>query len=58
MTKDDVVRIIEQTLSELRIVTENGSWTIPNDRIIKLMLGNQVISETTLSVVQRSEYGG
>lgn len=58
MTRDDVVRITEQVISELSITVKNGSFTDPNNRTIILKHKDNVISETYFDVVQTGEYEG
>lgn len=58
MTRDDVERIIENVLGELKVVVINGDFTDPNRRTIKLMYGKKEISEASLDVSQRDEYEG
>lgn len=58
MTRDDVVRITEQVISELSVSVKNGNFTDPNRRTIVLKHKDKVISETTFDVVQTGEYEG
>ena len=58
MNRDDVERIVENVLKELRIDVTNCDFTNPNGRRVKLMLGDTVISDEYLDVTPRREYEG
>jgi len=58
MTRDDVVRITEQVLSELTIEVKGGDFTNPNNRCIILKHGAKEISRDYFDVVQKREYEG
>lgn len=58
LTRADVERITENLINELTIVVTNGPWTNPNERVVKLMFKDRVISETSFDVVQKDEYEG
>jgi len=58
LTRADVECIIENVLSELTIEVWGGYFTEPNERIVKLKLGDRVLSETSFNVVERPEYEG
>ncbi len=58
MTRDDVVRITESILSELRITVTDGDFTDPNSRVVTLYHGDRVLSYDYFDVSQQDEYGG
>jgi len=58
MTRDDVVRITENVLSELHLEIRNGGFTDPNSRTVELRLGDRVITTAYFDVVQTDEYEG
>jgi hypothetical protein len=58
MTRDDVERIIENTLRELTIDVTDGDWTNPNSRTVELKYQNRVISTAYFNVKERRDYEG
>lgn len=58
MTRDDVERITEQVIKELRLTMPRGDFTDPNRRTIELTFKDQVIDSVTFDVVQVREYEG
>jgi len=58
MTRDDVVRITENVLSELCLEIRSGGFTDPNSRTVELKLGDRVITTAYFDVVQTDEYEG
>ena len=58
LTRADVERIIENTLSELQINVYSGGFVDPNRREVRLTLGDRVISTAYFNVVQMDEYEG
>jgi len=56
MEECELIRLLRE--AGLRIVIEQGAFTDPNDRIVKLKVGDETLSETSFSVVQRDEYEG
>lgn len=58
LTREDVERIIENVLSELRVEVSNGDFTSPNSRRITLKLGDRILSTDYFDVVQQREYEG
>ncbi len=58
LNKDDVARIVEDTLSKLELDMGPVSGFEPNDRTIRLRFGNKVLSEVTFTVEERPEYEG
>lgn len=53
--KQQVLDILE---SSLRIEVEDGDFTSPNDRIIKVMLGRKCVTQARFNVNSRREYEG
>jgi hypothetical protein len=58
MTRDDVIRITESVLSELKIEVDEGGFTDPNTRKVNLKFKDKVISTAWFDVVQKREYEG
>jgi len=58
MTRDDVVRITESVLKDLRLEIRSGGFTDPNSRTVELKLGNETITAAYFDVVQTDEYEG
>lgn len=58
MTRDDVERIIENTLANLEIRVSDGDYTSPNSRKVVLLFNGKEISYDYFDVVQKDEYEG
>lgn len=58
LLREDVERIIENVLNELRLDVQDGDFTMPNYRTVVLKLGDRVITQATFDVVQTREYEG
>jgi hypothetical protein len=58
LSREDVERITKNLLNQLRLEVDKDDWTMPNTRIVKLMLGQRVLSQTSFDVVQKREYEG
>lgn len=56
LTREDVVRITEQVLSDLRLQEERPSFTDPNTRTVHLKYKGKVISTVYFDVKDRPEY--
>ena len=56
LTRADVERIIENTLSQLIIEIDRGEWADTNSRRVDLKLGDRILSTAYFDVVQQSEY--
>ncbi len=58
MYRDDVERIVENILTELKIEVKSGDFYMPNNRTVVLKLGDRIISQDSFDVVQTREYEG
>lgn len=58
MTRDDVIRITEDVLRNLRVEVKRGGFTDPNSRTVHLMYDDTIISTDYFDVVQQDEYEG
>lgn len=59
MEYQSLQEMVQQYLKDnLSIEVEDGDWTIPNHRSVKLILEGEVISATSFDVVQQREYEG
>ncbi len=58
LTKADVERITAQVLEDLTIEVEDGGFTDPNRREIKLRFRGKVISSDSFDIKQQREYEG
>ena len=56
LTREDVERITENVLRELRIEVRVGDFTSPNSRTVMLIHGDRLISSDYFDVVQQDEY--
>lgn len=50
--------LIREQLEELSLQVKDGDFTNPNQRSIKLKLGDAVLSYDSFDVVQKTEYDG
>ena len=59
LSKDQLKDLVRQLIrDELKIQIEDGHWTNPNQRIVKLFLGQEEIGHTQyFDVSQKPEYG-
>ena len=58
MTSKDKTSVIEFLKENLSIEVDDGDFTDPNRRTIKLFLGKEEISRASFDVVQKREYEG
>lgn len=58
LDKEDVKRITESILSELRIEVMDGDFTSPNSRTVILYHGERELSRDYFDIVQTREYEG
>lgn len=57
-SREDIERITKNLLNQLHLEVDRDDWTMPNTRVIKLMLGTRVLSQASFDVVQKREYEG
>ncbi len=57
-SKTVLEEVLETLRTELRVSVEDGDFTDPNRRTLKLFLGKKCISQTSFDVRSRREYEG
>lgn len=59
LTREDVERIVENVLRELKLEVENGSFYCnPDERTISLKYKDKVIAQTRFDVTDKPGYDG
>lgn len=58
LTREDIVRITEGVIRELKLVEERPTFTDPNTRTIHLKYKDQVIDTVCFDIKDRREYEG
>ena len=56
LTREDIVRITESVIQNLRLVEERSSFTEPNKRTIHLKYENRIIDTVYFDVKDSREY--
>lgn len=58
LTRDDVIRITESVIKDLRIHVTRGGFTDPNSWRVELRYQDELIDTDYFDVVQKDEYNG
>lgn len=57
-TREDIVRIAESVIRDLRLELEKTDWTDPNRRTVSLTYNGTTIDSVTFDIKDQREYEG